>query len=494
MLSLLLAALSSPSADAAAFYFVDTGTKGMARSGAFVAGADDLSAQFYNPAALIHLDRPQVYFDFSLFQQGVKFTRMDYAADGSLEETFPEIENGAPPMAIPAFGVGHHFGLPNTYFAFGLWTPVAPTLSYPAEGSQHYTLQDSLTWQIWAGPSVAHRFGWLTIGGGVHWTLVRAEQSLSLIICQDDDPTDNEIGSCPDTAMPEDNDLWAEVRAWDKASLSGNLGILAEPVDWLSIGLSAVPPLNVKARGDLEVEMAEDHWLLEGDGDGNYKLLGDGHAIDEDVLVKLTMPWVFRAGVAVRPVPEVEIELASVYQGWHATEEIRVTEVELTLKDNPENVLLEEDQVITDDVVLPAGYKDSYSIRLGADADLSDVFSLRGGTYFETGAIPEQLVTVALVDNDKVGFSLGGSALIADHLSIDLGFIQTFFTTLNIKNSDVHRFEVPVDLFAVYGGEPLVIKEGEVVGNGSYKSSATMGSIGLTYLWGRRQSEDIRKD
>lgn len=490
MLALLLAAALSPQADAAAFYFPDTGTKGMARSGAFTAGADDLSAQFYNPAALIHLDRPQVYFNFSAFHQSVSFTRKDYADDGTVATTYDPVTNEASPMLIPALGVGHHFGLPNTYFAFGLWTPNAPSLSYPAYGSQHYTLQESLTWQIWGGPSVAHRFfGWLTLGGGLHWTLVRAEQSLSLMVCVDDDPWNGTVDECSDDT-PEQNDLWTEVKAWDKARLTGNIGVLAEPVDWLSIGATVLPPLNVKARGTLEVQLEEDHWLLEGDGvQPNLGALEDGYALDEDALVTLTMPWVVRTGVAVRPVPELELEADFVWQSWSKTTEIRVTDVNLVLKDNPSNSLLTEDQVITDDVVLPAGYTDSWSVRLAADYDANDWLAVRGGGFYETSGIPNEVMTVALVDNDKVGFSLGGSAIIKDRFAIDLGFIHGFLGTQEVTTSTVPRFEVPVDLNAVLNGEPLLIQDGEIVGNGTYKSSFTMGSLGLTYLWGKRQSE-----
>lgn len=490
MLALLLAAALSSTADASAFYFPDTGTKGMARSGAFTAGADDLSAQLYNPAALIHLDRPQVYFNFSAFSQQVAFTRKDYADDGSVAETYAQVKNTADPMLIPALGVGHHFGLPNTYFALGLWTPVAPSLSYDRWGGQHYTLQDSLTWQVWGGPSVAHRFfGWLTLGGGVHWTMVRAEQSLSLMVCVDEDMWNGEIDPCIDDT-PEQNDLWSEVRAWDKASLTGNLGILAEPVPWLSIGATVLPPLDVKARGDLEVQLESDHWLLEGDGvQPNLSALEDGYALDEDVLVTLAMPWVIRTGVAVRPVPELELEADFVWQGWSRTTEIRVTDVDLVLKDNVENSMLTEDQVITDDVVLPAGYADAWSIRFAADYDANDWLSVRGGGFYEKSGIPPEVMTVALVDNDKVGFSLGGSALVKDQLQVDLGFIMGLLGTQEVTTSTVPRFEVPVDLSATLSGEPLLIQNGEVVGNGTYESSYLMGSLGLTYLWGKRQSE-----
>ncbi|NOY24249.1 MAG: hypothetical protein GXP62_00085 [Oligoflexia bacterium] len=251
MFALFLSALLSPSAHAAGYYFTDSGTRGMARAGAFIAGADDLSAQYYNPAALMHLDRPQVYVNYTMFHQGVSFTREDLDAAGNVSTTWPEVRNTAGPMQIPAIGVGHNFGMKNTYFAFGIWTPMAPSNSFPQLGGNHYTVKDSLTWQIWGGPSVAHRFGWLSVGLGVHWTLVRAEESLDLMVCQDESPFDGTIGSCPDDATAAENDLHAQLKVWDPARITGNLGLLAEPLPWLSIGASVLPPLKVKGKGSL---------------------------------------------------------------------------------------------------------------------------------------------------------------------------------------------------------------------------------------------------
>ena len=60
---------TAPTAEAAGYYMSDVGTRGMSRAGAFIAGADDLSAQYYNPAALIRLRRPQLYVSYSQVRQ-----------------------------------------------------------------------------------------------------------------------------------------------------------------------------------------------------------------------------------------------------------------------------------------------------------------------------------------------------------------------------------------------------------------------------------------
>ncbi|NOY24250.1 MAG: hypothetical protein GXP62_00090 [Oligoflexia bacterium] len=201
------------------------------------------------------------------------------------------------------------------------------------------------------------------------------------------------------------------------------------------------------------------------------------------------MPWIIRMGVAVRPVERVEIEAAAVYQNWKSAQQITVSNVNLTLKSTG-NPILPDDQTITDDIVLPQGYADAWSLRLGGDAELTDFLTVRAGTYYETSAIPPEVVTVTLVDGKKWGLATGMSALIKDRISIDFGFIQSFIATQHITNSTYRRIEVPVDLVAVgFNGEPLQIREGQVVGNGTLSSSVTVGSLGVTYLWGKKQSE-----
>ncbi|HEX4513004.1 MAG TPA: hypothetical protein VH054_05690, partial [Polyangiaceae bacterium] len=49
----LAIALVSPAAHAGGLYFSDRGVRPLARGGAFVAGADDLGAMWYNPAGLV---------------------------------------------------------------------------------------------------------------------------------------------------------------------------------------------------------------------------------------------------------------------------------------------------------------------------------------------------------------------------------------------------------------------------------------------------------
>ena len=92
MLASLLLALSQP-VQAAAFYYIDAGTRGMARGGAYVAGNKDLTAQYYHPAALINLESGQVMLNFSLVDPRAAFTRMDLDESGQAIQEYDKVDN-----------------------------------------------------------------------------------------------------------------------------------------------------------------------------------------------------------------------------------------------------------------------------------------------------------------------------------------------------------------------------------------------------------------
>src|SRR2546422_3661748 len=80
--ALFAVAVSGFAADApaAGLYFSDRGVRPMGRAGAFVAGADDLGAIWYNPAGLADAGT-SVLVDFSWLRFNAEYTRELYVVD-----------------------------------------------------------------------------------------------------------------------------------------------------------------------------------------------------------------------------------------------------------------------------------------------------------------------------------------------------------------------------------------------------------------------------
>ncbi len=499
----------SGQADAAGFYFSDIGVRSFSRGGAFVAGADDLTAMYYNPAALVRLERPQIMLNVAGVQQFVDYQRMQEPGRGAFydhsntlgedsgipedesyfEDTaFPSIKNKSPAFVIPHFGFSSRLGLPNTTFAFGFYPPYAPDLSYDKDGPQRYSLIDTMVIQTSLGPSVAHRFNdWISVGVGVAWSVLMAEQSLTISVPWQKDynrPTlgkDVEIAN--NTPPNEDpaNDVGFRFDAADWGGFSWNAGLLIEPPTkrW-AFGLMVQPPIKFSADGSMEADFTG-HVLATEEA---YSPVVQSRVIlsdvvkDKDVTLNITMPLILKAGFAFRPTESSEIELAGVWQNWSSIQNLVITGLNMVVDvDNElgvgENKL--EDTIIDDDVVMPTYYKDAWSVRLGGQNHFGK-FTVRAGMFYETSAVPKSTINVSRLDANKIGYGLGGSYRPNNSWSIDAGVSQSFFEEVNVTNSEIEQIAV----------EPITgdFVEGTIVGNGTYKSSGLIFGAGINYYFG----------
>jgi long-chain fatty acid transport protein len=465
-LALTVGLLLPASAEASAYYFADAGTRAIGRGGAFVAGANDLSAQYYNPAALIRLRQTQAMFNISGVDQYVYFQR---AADDGTSEPFEASQNEGRFMVIPAFGVASRFGLERTTFAFGLYTPFAPDMRYPAEGAQRYTQIDSLIWQFTVGPSMAHRFtDWLCVGAGIGWTVIRVEQELALT-------TDS-------TGLNSDDpqfDVNVALKAWDRFIFNWNAGLLIQPHDQWSIGLSVNPPMHIEARGSLTTDFTGN--ILATNFDGT-------RFSDDDIRMLMNLPLILRGGVQFEPTTRSRVELAGVWEGWSVFEEALVTDLDLNIRHNPDSMLLQEDAVVTNDIHLVANYEDSWSVRLGGEYDFGEHLTWRLGGFYEKTGVPLATQGVGLVDGNKWALATGGTWS-TRKVNFDLSLARSFIARRDIVDSQVAQLILKVDPFDPTASEVI---NGKIVGNGFFESYLTFVSAGLTMKFGRgtRQDED----
>src|SRR5580693_6378193 len=101
---LIAAALAAPgSARAAGLYFSDRGVRPMGRAGAYVAGADDLGAIWYNPAGLADAGT-SVLIDFGYLHFTDSYSRQLQITDAQGTNQIinsPTVNGSAPFLPIP---------------------------------------------------------------------------------------------------------------------------------------------------------------------------------------------------------------------------------------------------------------------------------------------------------------------------------------------------------------------------------------------------------
>ena len=103
-------------------------------AGAFVAGADDLGAIWYNPAGIV--DAPSsLLLDASWLHYTSDFTRQALTTSStgtSFVQTFPKVSGSTPVLPIPTIAGSYRFGDREQYaVAGGVYAPMTPVTSYP---------------------------------------------------------------------------------------------------------------------------------------------------------------------------------------------------------------------------------------------------------------------------------------------------------------------------------------------------------------------------
>ncbi|MEN0061920.1 MAG: outer membrane protein transport protein [Myxococcota bacterium] len=450
----MLVQLLAGMAFAGGYYYSDSGIVATGRGGAFVAGANTQFAQHYNPAGLIRIERPTVNVGASFVQQNVGFRRL--GADGDPEAFFPEVENQASPFVIPQGGfatpIGEDFAL-----AVGFYSPFAPSSLYDEEGPQRYSIKDTLIYQFSVGPSLAWQpIPELTVGIGLQWQYLQVGQAVDITLNGNDDPS---------------GDIAVEARVVDAFTPNANFGVLLEPMPEVSIGASVQPGSSFRARGEGTLDFTGNTFETLG-------FIDPARYTDDDVSLSIRLPWVLRAGVAVRPHESLEIEGAVVWQGWSSLGDLLVEDIDITVASD----LLPKDQrQVAEEIALPAGFDDTLSLRLGAEWKAAKVLSLRAGGFYEDRSLTPQNVSVALFDTRK--FQIGGGAsvfLLDEALRFDVAAAYLGFQNLQIRDSTVTQIDA--------GVIPNV--ETQVVGNGDLRGNGWILGLQAQLGFGKRRTDD----
>jgi long-chain fatty acid transport protein len=431
---------------AGGYFYSDSGIVATGRGGAFVASAEGQFAQYYNPAGLLRTERPTFNLGLSGVQQKVTFERQ--RADGT---PYPAVENQAPPFLIPEIGfvspVGDRFAV-----AVGFYSPFAPSSEYPEEGPQRYSIKETLIYQFSIGPS----FAWqvhdtLRVGVGLQWQYLQVGETVDITINGSDE---------------QSGDIAISARAVDPFTPNANAGLVFTPVAPLSIGLSVQPPTKFSARGTGSLDFTDN--ALEG-------LLNASVYTDDDVALNIDIPWVVRAGVAVRPIERLEIELATVWQDWSSLQDIVVEDVDVTVDSD---LIPEEDRVVSDRFELPAGFRDTVSVRLGGEWRVHERVAVRAGGFWENAAVAPDELSVALVDTPKVQVGGGGSVFgWDDRVRFDAAFAWLAFRSASIRDSTVRQIDAGV----------LDSSDPQVVGNGDLSSHGWVLGAAASVGFGKRR-------
>ncbi len=466
-----VAALSAATgtAHAAGLYFSDRGVRPLGRGGAFVAGADDIGATWYNPAGLADAG-DSFLLDASWLNYSAEFTRKTQVTDaGGTVRTYqyPTVDGSTPFIPLPTIGISKAFGKQKQFtFAFSVYVPYTPVVSYPEKvnglpAPSRYSVINAEGSAL-AIPGVY--FAWkpieqFRVGAGVQ-LLAGKFNSYQVLTAN---PSDRLIGAPEDPHYDTYTKLSATI-----ISPSGTLGIVAEPIKLLRFGLSFQLPFWINAPATNNIRLPDAAIFDKAYQDGNGET------------VKFRLPPIVRVGVQISPElgdgQVLKAELSYVREFWSMHDSIDINHEDFKLR----GVTGFPDPFKFANISIPRNFQDSNSFRLGVEytrkAPVANAtMTFRGGVAFETSAVPKEYVSPLSTDADKVSPGIGFGMTFGGRLRIDAMFSHIFAFA-----PDVDPAEAKVPRINPASGYPT---QTEAINGGSYSFRANILGLGMEYKY-----------
>ena len=271
---------------ASGFYMTENGSKALMQGGAFGAEADDVTALVLNPAGLAQLGGLNFAADLELLSHSVSFQRFDPGFDPNNPPAslVSSVSNTAGIFPLPFLGASYGFDVfgHRVSVALGIYGPPGPGkytfpdpdytkvngkyVTNPKKAApQRYSLIENNIVIVYPTLSVAvEATPRMFFGGSLQIMYAQAHFKQAVysglvtpMRLADEDPLFDSTVTVDATAPP---------------TLTGILGALFKPFDWLAIGFSLRPPIALHASGTLTFNLGEAATGLNTKVTGNLKV------------------------------------------------------------------------------------------------------------------------------------------------------------------------------------------------------------------------------
>jgi long-chain fatty acid transport protein len=347
----------------------------------------------------------------------------------------------------------------------GVWAPYAALTSYPdaASAPQRYSLISL------AGSTLAFA------GGGVAFAPIK-ELRLGAVVGMLTGVfnTETAFSGC----VPERFICAPEQASWDVLTQlsvgpifapTGELGVTVVPTSSWRIGAAVQLPVYVRSRATLDARLPSTPAFAKATQEGTS---GE---------VAFNLPWTLRAGIEMRAVDHLRLELAFNYDRWSMHNAITLTPDDIVFK----NVVGFPVTYPVPPVVLQRNFQDTVSVHLGGEyaIPIKEVtLDVRGGVSFETSAVPPAYESVLTIDQNKVTAALGPSVH-WQKLRFDLTYAHVFGFDVNVDPATAKIAQVS----PVAANPPV---HPDIINGGHYSARANVLGLGMTYTFDPQPTAD----
>lgn len=321
------------------------GTKAIAMAGAFTGIANDASAVHFNPAGLAFLASGGTHLEAYGYMSLTSFRYENAGAVFESNEKFP----------VPGLFAAHAFD--RFALGFGYYIPYGGGgTAYQDFMGTGIELKSAAGIQAFTASAAYRITPDLSVGAGVTMYVgvvdTRAPQTIS-------------------QPVPALVDYESEYEG--RSGYGWNLGVLYEPAEALSVGVTVIGPSSVRM-----------------DGEERVKIPAFGVDATSDSAIELGVPWYLTAGVGYTPSPRLTLGLSAAWMSWSDEKEFIITHAG------------------TDASTRAAThYENSYRVSVGMEYVVSERLTLRAGLKYQPGATRDGYLVPSSNDVDLVVPSLG---------------------------------------------------------------------------------------
>lgn len=377
------AIMCATTASAAGFQLTEQSVAGMGRAhaGAGIVG-DDVSAIHFNPAGMTLLHGLQTTVAGTYVSLDIDYKGLNGARENGRDK----------PASIPAAFLSYQVN-DSLWLGLAITSPYGMRIRYGSDWSENQRGISGSVTTVDINPNIAWKVNdYISIGGGVSalWTHSKIKSGLPA----------KQTQALPAALGGGSLDIPLGGQFEYKGSdwmFTYNLGLMVSPTEDLRFGVSYRSSAHVTARGDYYIR---GNAVMNGEGDGKGRL-----QTPETVYISAT--W--------KPIQKLRLSGLARWANWKKFENMRfsmdnlsnlhATQGAMDLAQSFPPALAQGAigaiQSKLGNVNIENNWKAAWLFSLGADLDVTDQWTIRGGVALETDPIKQQNLRTALIPDTK---------------------------------------------------------------------------------------------
>lgn len=375
---------------AGGFQINEQGAKALAMANAFTGVANNPSAIFFNPAGITQLQGTQFMAGISLIAPSTKFT------GPTPIDTVWEMEK----QVFTPFDVyiTHQFS-ENWYVGLSVNNQYGLGTKWPSDWDGNQLAVDTEIKSFFFTPVVAYKFSdqfSLSAGAVISYADVKIINKTLIPL--------------PPPLVSPLIDL--ELKG-NKTGFGFTAGFMYKPVEQLSIGASYRSEVKFDFEGSASSNPA------------GVTIPGFGFVPfpNGDITASLKTPQNITLGLGFTPSPDLTLAADFQYVGWSSYDKLEITFKEYPSAQNP--TIESADRK----------YENTFILRGGAEYELSDVFALRAGVFFDKNPVKTEYVEPILPDANRIGLNVGLGYMFTEKFGVDFGYLLLLFQDREVTGS-----------------------------------------------------------